>query len=129
MFSIGSQLDEEIEYFVYCQMGIDIRSVDFVDDDDGAQAAFEGFTQDKSGLGHGTFAAVYDEEAAIDHTEDTLYFTAKVGETGSIQNIDFDITPAHRGIFGGADPLAITVGRMTVALRRSHARAMRVEPA
>lgn len=34
---------------------------------------------------------------------------------------------AHRGVFSGSDPLAITVGRMTVALRLSHARAMQVE--
>lgn len=33
---------------------------------------------------------------------------------------------AHRGIFLGSDPIAIEVGRMTVALRRSHAKAMRV---
>lgn len=39
------------------------------------------------------------------------------------------VSVAHRGIFGGADPLAITVGRMTVALRRAHARAMQVEQA
>ncbi len=38
------------------------------------------------------------------------------------------VAVAHRGVFGGADPLALTVGRMTVALRRSHARAMAVEP-
>lgn len=36
---------------------------------------------------------------------------------------------AHRGVFAGRDPLAVTVGRMTVALRRVHARAMDVEPA
>lgn len=35
---------------------------------------------------------------------------------------------AHRGVFGGADPLAVLVGRMTVAVRRAHARAMQVEP-
>ena len=34
---------------------------------------------------------------------------------------------AHRGVFGGRDPLAVTVGRMTVALRHAHARAMRIE--
>lgn len=34
---------------------------------------------------------------------------------------------AHRGIFAGRDPIALTVGRMTVALRRTHARAMTVE--
>ena len=34
---------------------------------------------------------------------------------------------AYRGVFGGRDPLAVEVGRMTVALRRVHARAMQVE--
>ncbi len=34
---------------------------------------------------------------------------------------------AHRGVFGGRDPIAVLIGRMTVALRRSHARAMAVE--
>lgn len=34
---------------------------------------------------------------------------------------------SHRGVFGGHDPLAIEVGRMTVALRRAHARTMMVE--
>jgi len=37
------------------------------------------------------------------------------------------VAVAHRGVFAGRDPLAITVGRMTVALRRVHARAMFVE--
>ena len=38
-----------------------------------------------------------------------------------------EIAIAHRGVFGGSDPLAVTIGRMTVALRRSHARAMQIE--
>lgn len=38
------------------------------------------------------------------------------------------VSIAHRGIFGGRDPLAIEVGRTIVALRRSHARAMRIAP-
>lgn len=39
-----------------------------------------------------------------------------------------DIAVAYRGIWGGRDPLAVEIGRMTVALRRAHARAMQVEP-
>ena len=35
---------------------------------------------------------------------------------------------AYRGVFGTRDPLAVEIGRMTVALRRVHARAMRVVP-
>jgi ferrous iron transport protein A len=37
------------------------------------------------------------------------------------------VAVAHRGVFAGADPIAILIGRMTVALRRAHARAMQVE--
>ena len=33
---------------------------------------------------------------------------------------------AHRGIFAGRDPIALMIGRMTVAIRRAHARAMTV---
>ena len=39
------------------------------------------------------------------------------------------VTLAYRGIFNGRDPLAVEIGRMTVAVRRAHARAMTVEPA
>lgn len=36
---------------------------------------------------------------------------------------------AHRGIFSGRDPIAVEIGRMTVALRRAHALAIKVEDA
>jgi len=39
------------------------------------------------------------------------------------------VAVSHRGVFSGADPLAVMVGRMSVALRRVHARAMTVEHA
>ena len=35
---------------------------------------------------------------------------------------------SYRGVFGGSDPLAVMIGRMTVALRKAHAAAMQVEP-
>jgi ferrous iron transport protein A len=37
------------------------------------------------------------------------------------------VSVSHRGVFGGRDPIAVMVGRMTVAMRRAHARAMQVE--
>jgi ferrous iron transport protein A len=40
-----------------------------------------------------------------------------------------EIAVVHRGIFGTRDPLAVRIGRMTIALRRSHALAIEVEPA
>ena len=37
------------------------------------------------------------------------------------------VTLAYRGILWWRDPLALEIGRMTIALRRVHARAMTVE--
>jgi len=38
-----------------------------------------------------------------------------------------EVAIAHRGVFSGGDPIALEIGRMTVALRRAHASAMEVE--
>lgn len=38
------------------------------------------------------------------------------------------VSIAHRGIFAGRDPIALVIGRMTVAMRRVHAKAMTVKP-
>ena len=37
------------------------------------------------------------------------------------------VSVAHRGIFAGRDPIALSIRRMTVALRRVHAQAIEVE--
>lgn len=53
-------------------------------------------------------------------------------EAARLRHFGFDegvaVEPLHLGPFG-RDPLAIRVGRMTVAIRRIHARAVRVVPA
>ncbi len=53
------------------------------------------------------------------------------GEARRLRQFGFDegvaVEPLHLGPFG-SDPLAVRVGRMTVAIRRAHARAVRVIP-
>ena len=53
-------------------------------------------------------------------------------EATRLRHFGFDpevvVEPLHAGPFG-RDPLAVKVGRMTVAIRRVHARAIRVVPA
>jgi ferrous iron transport protein A len=50
-------------------------------------------------------------------------------EASRLRNFGFDegvmVEPLHLGPFG-RDPLAVRVGRMTVAIRKSHARAIKV---
>lgn len=52
-------------------------------------------------------------------------------EACRLKHFGFDegvaVEPLHLGPFG-RDPLAIRVGRMTVAIRRAHARAVQVVP-
>ena len=70
------------------------------------------------------------------------------GRTSRISAIDWDALPtadakrmralgfdtgvevrmAHHGVFGGRDPVAVSIGRMTVALRKSQASAISLEP-
>ncbi len=58
--------------------------------------------------------------------------TLEVSEAARLRHFGFDegvtVEPLHLGPFG-RDPLAVRVGRMTVAIRRNHARAVRVIPA
>ena len=53
-------------------------------------------------------------------------------ESNRLKHFGFDegvsVEALHSGLFG-RDPLAVRVGRMTVAIRRVHARAIRVVPA
>ena len=53
-------------------------------------------------------------------------------EANRLRNFGFDegvsIEPLHLGPFG-RDPLAVKVGRMTVAIRRAQARAVKVQAA
>lgn len=53
------------------------------------------------------------------------------GEACRLRHFGFDegvaVEPLHLGPFG-RDPLAVRVGRMTVAIRRVHARAVSVIP-
>ena len=39
-----------------------------------------------------------------------------------------EVRLAYRGVFMARDPIAIEIGRMTVALRRVHARALQIAP-
>lgn len=52
-------------------------------------------------------------------------------EACRLKHFGFDegvvVEPLHQGPFG-RDPLAVKVGRMTVAIRRTHAQAIRVLP-
>ena len=71
----------------------------------------------------GTAARIVSVDWAMLVPEETQRLRALGIEEGA------DVRVAYRGVFGARDPIAIEIGRMTVALRRVHASAMQVEPA
>ncbi len=75
------------------------------------------------GLSLGSFARITSVDWAALDGEEGQRLRALGLDVGA------QVSVAHRGVFAGRDPLAIAVGRMTVALRRVHARAMSIEPA
>lgn len=75
-------------------------------------------TLDKLPVGQRARIVSVDWDALVE--EEALRLRALGLDVGS------QLSVSHRGVFGGTDPLALRVGRMTVALRRAHARAMRV---
>ena len=40
-----------------------------------------------------------------------------------------EVSMAHHGVFGGRDPIAVSIGRMTIALRKVQAAAISLEQA
>jgi len=66
------------------------------------------------------------------HIDTIDWSSLEHSEACRLRHFGFDegvaVEPLHLGPFG-RDPLAIRVGRMTVAIRRAHARAVRVVPA
>ncbi len=65
--------------------------------------------------------------AAIDWSQLSERDGRRLRELGFDEGVG--VTPLHGGGFVARDPLAVRVGRMTVAIRRAHAAAIEVEPA
>ena len=86
-----------------------------------AAAPFDQFSVSLAELALGTKARV----ASID------WSVLDETEANRLRHFGFDegisVEPLHLGPFG-RDPIAIRVGRMTVAIRRRHAGAIRVTP-
>ena len=63
------------------------------------------------------------------HIESVDWAALEESEACRLRHFGFDegvaVEPLHLGPFG-RDPLAVRIGRMTVAIRRAHARAIRV---
>src|SRR5665213_1323285 len=110
----GVQRDEKIEDQVEHLVRRGVVAVNFIDDDDGLGAGFEGFPQHETGLGLGAVGRIDHQQHAVDHIHDALDFAAKISVAGSIDNIDMVLVVLEGGVFGanGDALLAFKVHRI-----------------
>jgi hypothetical protein len=109
------QRDKQIPHGIEDLMRIGVLAIDFVDDNDRFCAGFESFAENETGLSLGTVRGIDDEQHAVDHVHDAFDFTAEIGVTGSIDDVDVVILVFERGVFG-ADGDAL----FTLEIHRIH---------
>ena len=76
-----------------------MRRVDLIDHNDYFMTKLESLLQNKSCLRHRTFGSVNKQYNAVYHFQYALDLSAKIGMTGSIYYVYFDIFIFNRRIF------------------------------
>ena len=76
-----------------------IRLIHLIDYDNGFQTYFQCFLQYETGLRHGTFKGVYQQNTAIGEIQHTFYFTTEVTMSRSINNINFGTVVVDGNVF------------------------------
>ena len=69
--------------------------IHLIDDHDGLQAQLDGLLQHETGLRHGAFEGVDQQQHAVGHVEHALHLAAKVGVARGVDDIDFDVFIAN----------------------------------
>ena len=100
LFVIGIKLEQKLEDFLIHFLGLGVFAVDLIDHDYDLESVGESFAKHETGLGLRTVVGIDDEKHAIDHAERTFDFTAKVGVTWGVENVDDLLVPVNRGVLG-----------------------------
>ena len=106
---IGAELDEQIQHLVHSRLGIHPGTVDFVDEHDRAQTLLQCLLQHESRLGHRPLVGVDNQQTAIHHSEHPLHFTAEIGVTRGVNNVDAGVVVIDSRVFRQNGDAALTL--------------------
>ena len=128
LFVGGADGREEVEGVVEHAVGIGVGPVDLVQHHDGFEAELQRLAKHELGLRHDAFLGVDQQQAAVDHAQNTLDLAAEVGVAGGVDDVDPGLArravPQHaRGLGQDGDAaLALLVIRIHGALDMSFVR-------
>ena len=94
------QVDKQFVDFVQNLIRPCVSAIDFVDHDNDFQSCFQSLAQHKTCLRKRSLRCVHQQKRPIHHHQRTFHFSAEIRMTRSIKNIDFDLTPSNRTVFG-----------------------------
>ena len=100
LFVRCTKVCEEIKHFVQRARGFGVGLVDLVQNHNRAKAQRQRFGGHEFRLRHRAFGGVHQEHNAIDHRQDALHLSAKVGVAGGVDDVDPRALPFQRGAFG-----------------------------
>ena len=70
---------------------------------------FQSLLQNKTGLGHGAFCSVNQQDNAVDHLQNTLHFAAEVSVAGGVDDIDLVVLVVDGSVLGQNGDAAFTL--------------------
>ena len=91
----GEQIEHLVDNLARPRVGL----VDLVDADDRFQPDLQRLPDHELGLRHRPFSGVDQYDRAVDHRQNALDLAAEIGVTRSVDDIDPNILPHHRGRF------------------------------
>ena len=96
----GVERGEQIEHLVDDLARTRVTLVDLVDADDRLKPDLQRLADHELGLRHRPFGGVNQHDRAVDHRQNALDLAAEIGVPRSVDDIDPNILPHHRGRFG-----------------------------
>src|SRR5690554_1511751 len=97
---VGLQIAEEIEDHVEHRVGTCVGAVNLVDDHNRLKSQFERLAQHELRLWHRALKRVDQKQHRVDKFEHTLHFTAEVGVTRGVDDVDTVAFPVDSRAFG-----------------------------
>ena len=110
----GAQFVKQVKGGVDHKVGARAGFVHLVDHQNGLEAQGQRLFGHKTGLRHGAFLRVDQQHHAVDHAQGAFHFTAKVGVSGGVDDVDVRAFPGHGAVLGQNRDATLFFNRVVV---------------
>ena len=91
----SAEVEHQVEDGLLHLVGSAVGLIHLINNHDGFQTQFDGLLQHETGLRHGAFKGIDEQQNAVCHVQDALHLAAKVSVARGVDDIDFHILVPH----------------------------------